>query len=248
MTAQRLTVHGRELVADISGALYWPERETLVVSDLHLEKGSSGARSGHLLPPFDSRATLDRVGAAMRRTRPRRVICLGDSFHDGAGPARLDPRDAARIRALARTVDWVWIAGNHDPAPPEALGGRAAAELAIGGLVFRHQALPGAPPGEVSGHFHPRAIVPVRGRRVRGRCFATDSARLVLPAMGAYTGGLDVLDPAIASLLAWPFDIVLIGRARLHRVASTRLSGSDAAARSRAQAAGTATSTASCRR
>ena len=142
MTAQRLTVHGRELVADISGALYWPERETLVVSDLHLEKGSSGARSGHLLPPFDSRATLDRVGAAMRRTRPRRVICLGDSFHDGAGPARLDPRDAARIRALARTVDWVWIAGNHDPAPPEALGGRAAAELAIGGLVFRHQACP----------------------------------------------------------------------------------------------------------
>ncbi len=225
MSGLRFAFAGEELVADLSGALYWPAQETLAVSDLHLEKGSSGAAAGHLLPPFDSRATLDRLADAIARFRPRRVICLGDSFHDDAGPGRLVPADAARVRALTGAVEWIWIAGNHDPAPPAALGGAAASGIEIGRLAFRHQARPGAAPGEVSGHFHPRATVPTRGRRVRGHCFATDPARLILPAAGAYAGGLDVLDPAIADLLAWPFDVLLIGRARLHRVTSARLVG-----------------------
>ncbi len=211
-TAQStIRVNGVDLVADLSGALWWPGRRTLVVADLHLEKGSGFAARGALLPPYDTAATLGRLEAVVGRLRPDRVICLGDSFHDDGARARLPPSQAARISALTAAHDWLWIAGNHDPEPPDDWGGAVRPDLVDGALVFRHHAEPGAA-GEVSGHYHPRASIATRARRVRGRCFVGDGRRLILPAFGAYTGGLDVLDPAIAGLFAGGFRVHLLGR------------------------------------
>jgi DNA ligase-associated metallophosphoesterase len=229
---------GAALLATPAGGLWWKSEATLVVADLHLEKGSSLARRGALLPPYDTRATLARLAGLVEALAPRRVICLGDSFHDGGGPGRLAEEDAGQLESLARGREWLWIAGNHDPAPAPELPGSVVEEAAIGPLVFRHQASPAAPEGrgdasgdvsgdvsgEVSGHYHPKAAVVVAGRRLTGRCFATDGRRLILPAFGAYAGGLCVLDPAIAALLAPAFTAHLIGRARVHTFPSLRLS------------------------
>jgi DNA ligase-associated metallophosphoesterase len=217
-------INGAELVADASGALFWPTQSTLVVADLHLEKGSGFAqRHGTLLPPYDSAETLRGLARAIDRYAPARVLCLGDSFHDRAAAGRLAPGDADILRALVRRVDWVWIAGNHDPAPPEHLGGRVAGDVAIGPLIFRHEAEPGIRPGEISGHFHPKASVATRGRRVSARCFVEDGNRMILPAFGAYTGGLDVHDPAIRQHFGRSFVAHVIGRDRVHRFASAQL-------------------------
>ena len=221
-----LTVNGARLHPDLSGALFWPDRSTLVVSDLHLEKASSFAAKGHLLPPYDTADTLHHLQGAILRFRPARVICLGDSFHDGEAPARLDREDAARIRALSADRDWIWIRGNHDPAPPEDWGGRVASELTLGPLTFRHEALAAGPfGGEVSGHYHPKASVRVRARRLTARCFVTDRRRLILPAFGAFTGGLDVLNPAIARHFAAGFVAHLLGRDRVFAFPSAALRG-----------------------
>ena len=218
-----LTVNGAALQADTSGALVWAEQATVIVADLHLEKGSAFARHGTLLPPYDSRATLARLAAVMRAHRPRRVICLGDSFHDGDAPTRLAREDAAAVAALAAATDWIWIAGNHDPRPPAGLGGRVTDEIVIGPLVFRHQAVNRPVSGEVSGHFHPRASIDTRGGRVHGRCFVEDGRRVILPAFGAYAGGLDVRDRAVRELMAADFAVHLIGRERVHRFRSRQL-------------------------
>lgn len=203
---------GADLVADPSGALVWPLAGVIAVADLHLEKGSGFAAKGALLPPYDTAATLGRLERLVADWRPRQVVCVGDSFHDARAAARLDAGDARRIAALAAAADWVWIAGNHDPAPPVAWGGRVVAGLDVGPLHFRHEAAPGrGAPGEVSGHFHPKARVRVRGGGRSGRCFVADGRRLILPAFGAYAGGLDVLDPAIRGLLARAFAVLLIG-------------------------------------
>jgi hypothetical protein len=207
-----------------------PDTRTLVVADLHLEKGSAFAAAGRLLPPYDTAATLAALQRLARHYRPRTVVCLGDSFHDGDGPARLAARDRAVLRQLTGGHDWIWVAGNHDPELPDAVGGRRVPAWRDGALAFRHDASdaaseagaggaapPGLPSGEVSGHFHPRATVATRGRRVTARCFATDSRRLILPAFGAYTGGLNALDPAIADLLRPSFRVFLMGRERLFR-------------------------------
>lgn len=218
-----IRLNGALLLPDPSGALVWPDRSLLAVADLHLEKGSAFARRGRMLPPYDTRATLDALEEALRRVRPARVLCLGDSFHDRGAAERLDPEERARLRRLTDSLDWLWVTGNHDPQPPEGLGGRSAAEADIGGLVFRHEAVPGAT-GELSGHFHPAAVVQVPGRRVRGRCFATDGAKLILPSFGAFTGGLNVLDPALRSLLGPRFEVRLLARGRVHRFPHGRLS------------------------
>ena len=186
-----------------------------MVSDLHLEKGSGFAARGALLPPYDTAATLARLSEAIDRLEPHRVICLGDSFHDGGAGARLSAGDADRLAELTAARDWIWITGNHDPEPPAHWGGRVMDELVDGALVFRHEARSGAV-GELSGHFHPKASVRTRARRVTGRCFVGDGRRLILPAFGAYTGGLDVLDPAISGHLDRNFHIHLIGRERLY--------------------------------
>ena len=228
-----IRINGAELEADPSGALWWPGRKTLIVADLHFEKGSSYAPGGRLLPPYDTTETLARLAAIVQRLAPTRIVCLGDSLHDGDAAARIAPDDRARLAALMDQRDWIWIEGNHDP-HPHGLGGRVLAEWAEGPLLFRHAAringtgsrskrlAPNAA-GEISGHYHPRAGVNWRGRTVTGRCFVHDGARLVMPAFGAYTGGLDVGDPAIRRLFPRGFRIDLIGRERLHRFDSRLL-------------------------
>jgi DNA ligase-associated metallophosphoesterase len=218
------SVNGAALVFDPSGALWWPDERLLTVADLHFEKGSAfAARRGALLPPYDTRETLARLEAACARYRPRTVVALGDSFHDLDAAGRLGADEVGRIRALTETHDWIWIEGNHDPQPPGELGGTVAAAMACGPLLFRHQPLDGPQAGEVAGHLHPAARVTVRGRALRRRCFVTDGQRLILPSFGAYTGGLDVRDPAFAFLLAGPFHAWMIGRDRVYPIASRRL-------------------------
>jgi uncharacterized protein len=211
--------HGLSLQLDLDGALYWPEERLLVAADLHLEKGSSYAGSaGRLLPPYDSAQTVARLERLMESYQPQRIVALGDSFHDRRGAMRLDGVVAERIRKLSDRVDWIWIHGNHDPRPPQQLGGRGAVEIAIGPLVFRHDAHGDrhAEGGEVIGHYHPVASVATRGRSFRRRCFAIGRHRMLLPAFGAYTGGLNVREAAIRRLLDAEARVALLGRDRLH--------------------------------
>jgi len=218
-----LRVCGIDVDADLSGALYWPEERTLVVADLHLEKGSSFAARGMLLPPYDTAATLALLGHVIARHAPRRVIALGDSFHDGGGPARVMPQDRATLAELQRGRDWVWIAGNHDPEPARDLGGVFAKSLAIGALTFRHEPTEGAADGEIAGHLHPSARVAQRGRAVTRKCFAASEVRMILPAFGAYTGGLNIRDRAFVRVFgALAFTAHLIGERRLYAFAAAR--------------------------
>jgi DNA ligase-associated metallophosphoesterase len=192
-------VAGVVLEAFPDGVLWWADRRMLVVADLHLEKGSSYARRGQMLPPYDTTETLQRLGRLVARLDPVVVVALGDSFHDDGGAARLSTRDRDDLRAIQRGRDFVWLAGNHDPGRPCGLDGLHADELAVGPVTFRHEPQPGAA-GEIAGHLHPCARVAGRGRSVRRKCFAGDGHRLVLPAFGAYAGGLNVLDRAFAGL------------------------------------------------
>ena len=220
-----IRLNGARLLADPAGALVWPEHRLLVVADLHLEKGSSFAVRGRFLPPYDTAATLRSLAAAIERHEPERVICLGDSFHDEDAGARLGSGDGARLRALTAGRAWIWIAGNHDPLPPGAWGGRVEPEVVLGALTFRHEARGEMhASGEVSGHYHPKAAVRLRARRLTARCFVTDGRRLILPAFGAFTGGLDVLDPAIAGLFRNGFRIHLLGAGSVYRFPQKALS------------------------
>ena len=214
MTAAPFHLAGELLHLDPSGVLVWPAARTVVVADLHLEKGSAAARRGQLVPPLDSRITLDRLALAIRRLRPLCIVALGDSFHDDGGPARLAAADAARLRALTEAVDFIWVQGNHDPAPPAGVGGRALPEWRSAGLTFRHQAQRGDE-GEVSGHFHPKARVATRAGDVVRPCFVADARKIMLPAIGAYTGGLDVRAPAIAGHFPRGGRVFLLGESRL---------------------------------
>ena len=214
------------LLPDPSGALWWPDQATLIVADLHLEKGSSFARKGTLLPPYDTAATLARLAILAERYRPARIVALGDSFHDAQAADRLDPADQQQLAALVEACDWIWIAGNHDPAPGPALGGTVLAEgSALAGLVLRHEALfePDGP--ELSGHYHPKAGITVHGRRVSCRCFVADARRIILPAFGTYTGGLSVRDPALRRLFPTGFTAYLAGTKRVTAIPSLLLIG-----------------------
>jgi DNA ligase-associated metallophosphoesterase len=222
MSSWSLALNGAQLVAESSGAVLWRERGWLIVADLHLEKGSAFAARGVPLPPYDTAATLGALERLVARERPARVLCLGDSFHDRGALARMGGDELRRLSALCSGVPWLWITGNHDPVPPE-LGGAAAGEIAEGPLQFRHEARPGPAAGELSGHFHPKAAVRTRLRRVTGRCFASDGRRLILPAFGAYAGGLNVLDPAVAGLLAPGFQIGLVRGEAVYRFPAAQL-------------------------
>jgi len=224
-TSAEINLAGIALVVDCLGALYWPDEGLLVVADLHLEKGSSFAERGVLLPPYDTAATLARLARVLIRYMPRAVIALGDSFHDGGGSARLADVDRAILRDLQHGRDWFWITGNHDPEPAAGVGGTAAAALAIGALTFRHQPSEAAEDisGEVAGHLHPVARVSGRGRTVSRRCFASDGRRLVMPAFGAYAGGLNVRDRAFAQVFGTlTFTAHMLGEARLYAIAAKR--------------------------
>jgi DNA ligase-associated metallophosphoesterase len=212
------------LIADCEGALYWPEQGLLAVSDLHLEKGSSFAARGMLLPPYDTAATLARLTKLIARYAPRVVIALGDSFHDGGGPARLGAEDRDNISALQRGRDWIWITGNHDPEPSDGIGGAFHEAFTLGALTFRH--LPTGVAGEICGHLHPVARIAQRGRSVRRRCFAADETRMVMPAFGEFTGGLNVRDAAFADLFGTlAFTAHMLGPDRLYAFAAKRCLG-----------------------
>ena len=224
-TEDIITVAGVTLVADPAGAIYWPDEKLLIVADLHLEKGSAFAARGVLLPPYDTATTLARLARLVERYAPGLVIALGDSFHDGGGPARMDDISRVALKALQRGRDWLWIAGNHDPAPAPAenIGGRFADVLALGALTLRHEPSPHGGDGEIAGHLHPLARVARRGRAVSRRCFAGDGRRLVMPAFGAYAGGLNVRDRAIVSLFgALSFTAHILGAGRLYAVPAAR--------------------------
>ncbi|WP_407181769.1 ligase-associated DNA damage response endonuclease PdeM [Bradyrhizobium sp. STM 3562] len=216
-----LDVAGVSLHADLSGALFWEEQRLLVVSDLHLEKGSSFAARGTLLPPYDTAATLGRLSSVIARHDPRMVIALGDSFHDRNAHERLAGSDRDAIGALQAGRDWIWISGNHDPAIPSELGGEVAGEIAIGPITFRHE--PTGAFGEIAGHLHPKARVSTRGRSFERRCFASDGERAVMPAFGAYAGGLSIRDEAFAKIFpAAGFIAHLLGDRRVHSIAAAR--------------------------
>jgi DNA ligase-associated metallophosphoesterase len=219
MTAAPLHIAGTRVLLDPLGALYWPDRDLLAVADLHLEKGTAAASNGHLVPPYDTRTTLDRLALLLRRYRPRTLLALGDSFHDSRAAGRLLPQDAERLHVLASTTNIVWLRGNHDPAPPQNLPGASLPEHHDAPLTFRHiaQSAPPLPDGwaEICGHHHPKAVIPARAAHVSRPCFVTDGRRIMLPAFGAYTGGLDVKDAAISSLFPKGGRVFLLGRDRL---------------------------------
>ena len=210
MNGHTFTVAGADLVALPTGALWWAAERTLVVADLHLGKSSRAARrTGTMLPPYETQDTLARLACDMAATRPGRVICLGDSFDDAAGCAELDPSDEDTLERLQEGRQWLWIEGNHDSAasPP---GGVAGIELFHKPLTFRHIAVRGAR-AEVSGHFHPKARLSARGRPISRACFIYDPARVILPAYGTYTGGLDWTAPPLRSLFPGAACAVLTG-------------------------------------
>lgn len=215
MTAAPIHLAGERLMLDPMGALFWPEQRLLAVSDLHLEKGSSFARRGMLLPPWDTHATLDRLTLLLRRWSPLTVVALGDSFHDAAASRRLPVTERQRLKGMAQAHRFVWVLGNHDPSPPDGLDGESVATFSAGPIVFRHEGIGVAVPGEVVGHHHPKATIQARTGAVSRPCFVFDGRRLMMPAFGAYTGGLDVLDPAINRLFPRGGRVFLLSKDRL---------------------------------
>lgn len=216
-------IMGETCVLRCSGAMWLPEHRTLIVADLHLEKGSAYAARGQMLPPYDSRATLIALDAEVSTLDPARVVLLGDSFHDRRALDRLAEPDRRQIERLARGRDWIWLTGNHDIetfaprmdaawTPP----GSVVATMSLGALTLVHEPQPGEQPGEVAGHLHPAAKVVAHRRGVRRACFVTDGSRIVLPALGAFTGGLDVRHAAFAGLFGTPPLVAALGRERVH--------------------------------
>ncbi|QIL01885.1 ligase-associated DNA damage response endonuclease PdeM [Sphingomonas sinipercae] len=192
---------GETFVPSAEGALYWPAQQALLVADLHLEKASWYARLGQLLPPYDSHATLTAVAAELERTGASRVYCLGDSFHDRFGCDRLPDQSRELLVRMTAQVDWVWIIGNHDPGFADHCGGRIVEEVEAGPIVLRHEAVRKEPRGEISGHYHPKMRLSVRGKNVSRRCFVMSSSKIIMPAFGSLTGGLDVRHPEIVKQL-----------------------------------------------
>ena len=188
---------GETFLPTADGALYWPSQQALLVADLHLEKASWFARLGQFLPPYDSHATLTALAVEVERTGATRLYCLGDSFHDRFGCDRLPAAARDLLTTLTSTLDWTWIVGNHDPGFADHCGGRLADEVEIGGIILRHEADPAEPRPEMSGHFHPKLRLHVKGRQVWRRCFVASPTKLIFPAFGSLTGGLDAHHPQI---------------------------------------------------
>jgi DNA ligase-associated metallophosphoesterase len=192
-----LSFAGETFFATAAGALYWPRLQALLVADLHLEKASWFARLGQFLPPYDSHATLSALAGEIERTGAAHLYCLGDSFHDRFGCDRLPATARALLTQLTTRLDWVWIVGNHDPGFADHCGGRLEQEVELGGVVLRHEAVRDDPRAEISGHFHPKLRLHLKGRNVSRRCFVASATKLIMPAFGALTGGLDAHHPEI---------------------------------------------------
>jgi DNA ligase-associated metallophosphoesterase len=206
------------------GALYWVERDALIVADLHFEKASAYAARGQMLPPYDSRATLDALDALIGQTAPREIWCLGDSFHDTDATDRMDESIRARLTKLTASCRWTWITGNHDPRPAPELGGETIEEMRIDGVILRHEALRGESDPEISGHFHPKWRLSLRGRSVSRRCFVLGARKLIVPAFGSLTGGPGHphagrpkrgIDPRVGSTVAFLRACLTTGRAQV---------------------------------
>lgn len=211
MNAAPLHRAGHRFLLDPAGIVFWPAHKTLIVADLHLEKASAGAVHGQLMPPYDSRTTLDRLARLVRQYWPETIVALGDSFHDSAGRHRMAAEDAARLARLESAQRFVWIAGNHDPAT------QWPTDWTLDAVTLRHQAGT-EPPGalEFSGHFHPKASIITRAARITRPCFVVDHQRVILPSFGAYTGGLDVTAAPIRRLFPRGGQVFLLGTDRLH--------------------------------
>jgi uncharacterized protein len=270
--SHKITLGGVDLIPDLSGALYVPDYETLIISDLHLEQGTSLARRGIHVPPFDTAVTLALLETVVAASSPKRLVFLGDSFHDSDGETRLVESHGAILRRLTSAYDTIWICGNHDPEPPQGIGGHGADMLMLGPLALRHEpirhstspphpsrakknavhlpplgrrrrdifsssnllgavpeggwgAFPAANQFEIAGHLHPGCGINQRGRRIYGKCFVSDDTRLIMPAFGAYTGGLSVNSPAFKDLFKMETaQALMIGRAALHRFPLARVS------------------------
>ncbi|MDG1007760.1 MAG: ligase-associated DNA damage response endonuclease PdeM [Alphaproteobacteria bacterium] len=229
-THYEFTVNGARLVADLSGALYWPAQDMLIVADLHFEKASAFAARGVALPPYDTAASLQRLAAAFQTYQPQRFVSLGDAFHDDNWPARMASHDRDGLAQLAASVETIWVTGNHDPTPPRGLAGTAMPVFRASGdgaLVMRHEPLlrdADFEAGELAGHLHPCAKLRQRGRSLRRRCFVQDGARAILPAFGALTGSLNIRDAAFDGLFnGAAYEAIMLGTARLAVVAPKRL-------------------------
>lgn len=211
--ARSVAAGDAELVADCSGALYWPAERMLIVADLHLEKGSARAQRGFMLPPYDTPETLRRLGEVIARYEPQSVVALGDSLHDRGAARRLGSADLAQLAALQTGRRWIWVTGNHDPVVEPDLGGEVIDDLETGGVSLRHIPTAGRVTFELAGHLHPAARVTLGGVAQRRRCFACSAERLVLPAFGAFTGGLNVLDEAFRPLFPdGSLGVLIVGR------------------------------------
>jgi uncharacterized protein len=251
--SHKITLGGVDLIPDLSGALYVPDYETLIISDLHLEQGTSLARRGIHVPPYDTAVTLALLETVVTASSPKRLVFLGDSFHDSDGETRLVGSHGAILRRLTSAYDTIWICGNHDPEPPQDIGGHGADMLMLGPLALRHEPIrhstspphpsrakknaihllprggwrdfPASNQFEIAGHLHPGCGINQRGRRIYGKCFVSDDTRLIMPAFGAYTGGLSVNSPAFKDLFKMETaQALMIGRAALHRFPLARVS------------------------
>lgn len=221
-----LMICGKQLVADMSGALYWPAERALIVADLHLEKASAYAARGTMLPPYDTRATLERLAAVVERTQPELVVALGDSLHDCAGAARIARADRDALAILQEGRRWIWVRGNHDPVIAAELGGEVVDGVTLGGLRLVHEPTIGRATHEIAGHLHPAARVSVYGHTIRRPCFVGNRLRLVLPAFGTFTGGLNVLDDAFLPLFGTDgFDAWILGQEGVYPVVGRHLFG-----------------------
>lgn len=220
---QEISVCGKLFRAAMSGALYWPSEDALIVADLHLEKGSAFAGRGQLVPPYDTRETLNKLAAAIDRCDAATVIALGDSLHDVDASARIGLEEIEILQILQEEREWIWVTGNHDPSIGERLGGTVVNEIEVEGIVLRHEPRPGHVTHEIAGHLHPAAKLSMHGYTLRRPCFVGNGLRLVMPAFGTYTGGLNILEDAFEPLFGSDgMHVWMLGQEGLYPVA-TRL-------------------------
>lgn len=217
-SAMPVSFAGQTLLLDPSGALFWPQKNLLLVSDLHLEKASFLAGFGSAIPHYDSRDTLQRLRTVITHYAPERVVCLGDSFHDRKAISRLSEEDAQELAALVQScAEWHWILGNHDPVLDAGLPGISSAQMTLEDILLSHEPEP-SQHRQIIGHYHPKVSMKLGGSRVSGRCFLISDALLVMPAFGSFTGGLECSDSAIASLSPTPFERYLLYKGKVWRV------------------------------
>lgn len=222
-----VSICGTAFRAHVSGALYWPAENALIVADLHLEKASSFAERGQMLPPYDSRDTLMRLAETIDHYQAETVIALGDSFHEVDGVDRLSQDDRETLTILQENVEWIWVTGNHDPNLPTDIGGHVCEHIRLGGVVLRHEPSPATATHEIAGHLHPAAKLALHGYTIRRPCFIGNGLRLILPAFGSFAGGLNVLDDSFDGLFGNDgLAVWMMGQEGLYPVA-TRLLKAD---------------------